>query len=234
MYNIGICDDGKNICAEIEKMILHFVHAHEIKTDINIWYKGEELRDYLQQKNHLDILFLDIELFELSGMDVGNFIRNHLEDREMQIIYISGKSSYAQDLFKTQPMDFLLKPIYQTQINEALELAIKIIDKDRKVFEFQRGKEYFYIPFGDIMYFVSDGRKIKVVMSHGEEEFYGKLKEIAKKLPKGFITIHQSYIVNNKYISHYTYEMVELTGETKLPISKINRKKVRELILQEG
>ena len=58
-----------------------------------------------------DILFLDIELFRMTGIEAGDFIRNRLEDRSMQIIYISGKSSYARELFKTQPMDFLVKPI---------------------------------------------------------------------------------------------------------------------------
>ena len=62
--------------------------------------------DYLDKDGHIDILFLDIELFQLSGVEVGDYIRNRLGDRKMQIIYVSGKPSYALQLFKNQPMDF--------------------------------------------------------------------------------------------------------------------------------
>lgn len=234
MYNIGICDDGRNICSAIENMILLYTKEREIKADTKVWYTGEGLCRYLEQGNRVDILFLDIELFELTGIEVGDFIRNQLENREMQIIYISGKSSYAQKLFKTQPMDFLIKPITQPQIDEALDLAVKIIGQNSETFEFKNGKEYYYVSYGEIMYFVSEGRKIKIITPHGEQEFYGKMRELEKNLPGEFITIHQSYVINREHVARYTYEMVELTNGTILTISKANRKQVREKILREG
>lgn len=180
MYNIGICDDGRNICSSIENMILLYTKEREIQADTKIWYTGEGLCSYLKQDNHLDILFLDIELFELTGIEVGKFIRNQLENREMQIVYISGKTSYAQQLFKTQPMDFLIKPITQPQINEVMDLAVKIIGKNSGTFEFKYGREHYYVSYGEIMYFVSEGRKIKIITPRQEKEFYGKIQELEK------------------------------------------------------
>lgn len=152
MYQVGICDDGKNICSDIENKILRYTRQSGIKTEITVWYTGEGLCKYLEQGRHIDILFLDIELFELTGIEVGNFIRNQMEDRGMQIIYISGKASYAQKLFKTQPMDFLLKPVTQSKIDETMELAVKILEKSTKKFEFQNGREYCYIPYNEILF----------------------------------------------------------------------------------
>lgn len=234
MYNIGICDDGCHICSAIENMVLQYMNERRIKAETKVWYTGEGLCDYLKSGNHLDILFLDIELFQLTGIEVGDFIRNRLEDRGMQIIYISGKSSYAQKLFKTQPTDFLVKPVTQSQIEEVLELAIKILGKKAEKFEFQKGREYFYVPYGEILYFVSEGRKIKIVTSRDEKEFYGKIKETAKNLPAEFCLIHQSYIINRAHVVSYTYETVEMANGTVLTISKAYRKSVREKILREG
>ena len=93
----------------------------------------------------MDILYLDIELFEVSGIDAGIFIRKQMENHTMQIIYISGKQSYAQQLFKVQPMDFLVKPIEEEKIEETLALALKIVGRNTKRFEFQLGKEYYYV-----------------------------------------------------------------------------------------
>ena len=233
MYYIGICDDGVNVCSFIENSLLQQAELGNLQVEIEVWNTGEDLLKYLQEGNLLDILFLDIELFELTGIEVGTYIRNNLKNRNMQIIYISGKANYAQSLFKTQPMDFLVKPLKLEQIQEAFTLAVEILSKGTARFEFHIGKDYYYMPYSDIVYFTSTGRIIKLVTLAEERNFYGKLKEIGNTLPHNFIMIHQSYIVNNEYIHRYTYETVELVDGTILTISKTYRKQVRQRLLQE-
>ena len=232
MYNIGICDDGKNTCAVIEKMISVCAEKKNMEIETSVWYAGEQLCEYLQQGGQLDIIFLDIELLELSGIEVGDFIRNKLENRGMQIIYISGEASYAHRLFKTQPMDFLVKPITQQQIEDAIELAVKILEKKAAKFEFQNGKDHLFVPYSDILYFESEARKIKVVTLKTENEFYGSMKELEKNLPMNFLSIHQSYMINKEHVVRYTYEMVEMDNGTILMISKAHRKQVRDRLLR--
>lgn len=233
MYRIGICDDGENVCTSIENMLLQYAEEKNLQVDTNVWYSGESLRDYLASGGWLDLLFLDIELFQMTGIEVGGYIRNRLDNMSLQIVYISGKASYAQQLFKTQPLDFLVKPILQEQIGEVMDMALKIIKKRNDRFEFQQGKERYYVPMGDIVYMVSERRKIKVVTTKAAFEFYGKLKEAAKCLTEDFIRIHQSYIVNKDYVFRYTYETVELMDGTVLTISPANRKRVRDKLLRE-
>ncbi|MCM1102202.1 MAG: LytTR family DNA-binding domain-containing protein [Clostridium sp.] len=213
-------------------MVLLYAQKNNLKMDIQVWSSGEELCKYLEQGGRPDILFLDIELIELSGIQVGNFIRNTMEDREMQIVYISNHSSYAQELFKTQPMDFLVKPITARQIEGALDLAIKLIGKGAERFEFQNGRDYYYISYGEIIYFESEGRKIKIVAQGAEKEFYGAIRELEQKLPKEFLAIHRSYVVNRTHVVRYTYETVEMDNGTILSISKAYRKQVRERLLR--
>ena len=234
MYHIGICDDGENICTSIEDMLLQYAEEKSIQINTNVWHTGESLKNYLEADNHLDILFLDIELFQMTGIEVGNYIRNQLDNMGMQIVYISGKASYAQQLFKTQPLDFLVKPISQDQINEVMKMALRVIKRKNERFEFQQGKDFYYVPMGDIVYFASEGRKVKIVTMKATFEYYSRLKEAAKYLSEDFIVIHKSYIVNKEYIFRYTYEMVELVNGTILTISPANRKQVRERILREG
>ncbi len=233
MYDIGVCDDGENICTSIENMLLRCAAEKEIQFNILIWYTGEGLSDYLTQGGHLDILFLDIELYRMTGIEVGSYIRNGLDNMGLQIIYISGKSSYAQQLFKTQPLDFLIKPILQEQINNTIETAVRILKRKNERFEFQIGKEYYYIPMGDIVFFESMGRKVRIITLQHTYEFYGRLKEIIKRLPEDFIFIHQSYLINKQCVFRYTYEMVEMVNGIVLVISQIKRKQVRESLLRE-
>lgn len=233
MYNIGICDDGENICTSIENMLFQYAEKKKVQVEVQVWYTGEGLKGYLEQGNHLDILFLDIELFKMTGIEVGSYIRNVLDNMGLQIIYISGKASYALQLFKTQPMDFLVKPILQEHIDHAMDVAIKIIKKRKEKFEFRQGKDYYYIAMGDIVYLESKGKKIKIMTPQGTYEIYGRLKDVVKGLSEDFIMIHQSYVINKEYVLRYTYEMVELVNGTILTISKVNRKQVRERLLRE-
>lgn len=230
MYQIGICDDAKSVCASLEEMILQFACSNHVPVKTAIWHTGEELCHFLETKGHIDLLFLDIVLLQMSGIEAGTFIRNDLEDRKMQIVYISEKSSYALELFRTQPMDFLVKPIIPEQMDRCLKLAVKLMSRNRKTFVCQNGKETFNVPCGDILYFTSEGRKVKVFMVHGVKELYGKLNEILKVVPEQFLVIHKSYIVNREKVFRYTYECVEFTDGTILPISKAHRKRVRETL----
>ena len=101
-------------------------------------------------------------------------------------------------------------------------------------FEFQKGSEHYKIPYGDILYFYSTGRKIHIVLKNREIEFYDKIDTIRGRLPEYFILIHKSYIINRNHVRKYTYETAEMSNDKILSISKPNRKDVREHILNQG
>ena len=232
MYRVGICDDGEQICAHMEKIVQNYAQDRMKQMETMLFYSGETLCDYLKQGNRLDILFLDIELFEISGIQVGDFIRNQLQDRSTQIIYISGKSGYAMELFKMQPLDFLVKPSADEKVYEVLDRADKELQRANIMFEYRLGKDFFRIPYGQIRMFISYGRKVEIVTDKGKFEYYGKLKDLKEKLPCDFLMIHQSYIVNINFVRRFTYEEAELMDDTFLTISRPYRKPVRQELLR--
>ena len=196
-----------------------------------------ECEDAIQLNNMLnsvqaDLLFLDIELVQNNGIAVGNFIRNELEDMQTHIVYISSKESYAMQLFKVQPLDFLIKPVPVEQIKEVLIRSIKQKRSADTYFEYQKGNSVFRVPIKDIAYFMSMDKKIVIVKKDGEEEFYGKLRSIAENLPADFIMIHQSYIINQAFVCEYSYEAVKMVNGENLNISKPYRKETRSKIKQ--
>jgi len=232
VYTVGICDREKHICSYLENLVLQCGKEKDYHFETYIFGSSSELCEYLRKGNQLDIIFLDIELLDMTGIQVGSFIRNQLEDRFVQIIYISENSNYAGQLFKTQPLDFLIKPIKEEVVFEVLALADKVLRRKNTVFRYQQGKDYFRVPYDEIMYFISDGRKMRIITKSGVKEFYGKLQEIVFGLPKDFLLIHKSYAVNISFVRRYAYEEIELIDGTKLTISKSCRKQVRQKILR--
>lgn len=232
MYRIGICDDDKELCSGLEEQIYRIAGELSIKAEVDVWYSGEGILQDLGKGIQLDLIFLDIELVQKNGIAVGTYIRNEMEDIQTHIVYISSMESYAMQLFKVQPLDFLVKPVSDGQIKEVLLRSMKQRKRAEAFFEFQKGNSVMRIPTNAILYFMSMDRKILIVKKDGEEEFYGKLKSIADKLPSDFMMIHQSYIVNQMYVSEYTYEWLKMMNGAILNISKPYRKDIRSKIKQ--
>ena len=88
VYNIGICDDDKNMCCELESMLIDIFREFNVHVEIEPWYSGETLCKHLEMGNAFDLLFLDIELLTLNGVEVGKFIRESLNDIKTKIILL--------------------------------------------------------------------------------------------------------------------------------------------------
>lgn len=228
-----ICDDEKSTCAELEQKLLRYSCEKGVKLDIDVFFSGDSLVDYLCKGNNVDILFLDIEIPGFNGIIVGDYIRRVMENEQIFIIYISSKEQYALQLFQNRPFDFLVKPLNEIKIFNIIDNIYRIIGKSNRDFEYQNKGNVFRIPYRDILYFQSEGRRIHIVMCHEIKNFYGKLTEIEKKLPAYlFLNIHKSYLINFNYVSEYTYEWVKMVNGDILNISKGNRTVVRKKILE--
>ncbi len=232
MYRIGICDDDKIFCSLLEEQIQGLSAEFLVKFDIEVWYSGESLECDFKKGVGLDILFLDIELLQKNGIQIGAFIRDEMEDTDTHIVYISSKQSYAMELFKMQPLEFLVKPISPARLKEVLERSMKRKKYAKSCFEYQRGSQVFRVSVKEILYFMSMDKKILMIKKDGQEQFYGKLKNVMEQLPAGFLMIHQSYIIHQEYVSEYSYESIKMMNGDVLSVSKPYRKEVRAKIKQ--
>ena len=230
MFSIAICDDQRGICSEIESIILEYKKSTRLEMQIEVFYSAEKLGIYMEYEHNFDLIFLDIEMKGLNGLDLGRKIREEMDNQVTQIVYVSGKDSYFKDLFEVRPMHFLSKPVEPDKIIKDVELAMKLANRLGGIFSFKKGSETHKLPIKNIIYFQSVNREIKIVTTTGEELFYGKLQEVFRQVAKyRFITIHKSYIINYEQVANFKYEEVQMTNSACLPISQLKRKEVRRL-----
>lgn len=231
MYRIGICDDEKNTCMEIEKMVFEYAKRNVLELETYVWHTGEKLCETIGGTG-LDLLFLDIELVTTSGIEVGKYIRNKLENHELVIAYISSKSSYAMELFKIRPIDFLIKPIRYEDVAEIIGESLKIYRRNKQIFEYHTKGVYGKVQYRDIICFSSDNKKVNIMTPSSRIVFNGRLRDILPQLPENFIQIHQSYIINLDHMVSCTYDSVTMSGAVVLNISQPYRKEVRRQIAE--
>lgn len=94
MYYIAICDDETFTCSAIEQQLLDLSEKANIPMQVDVFYSGNGFINYLRNKIQYDILFLDIELQDINGIEIARYLRNSMNDEHIQIIYISSKTEY--------------------------------------------------------------------------------------------------------------------------------------------
>lgn len=234
-YRIGICDDEKSTCTELENMVLDCFQDIFIQPDIYVWNTGESCCRDLNSNITLDVLFLDIELPGNNGVNVGKYIREDLHNDVMCIIYISYKTSYALELFQVHPYDFLVKPIIKEKINTLIQKLLLLNEYDKKFYIYSMNKNIYKIPFGNIQYLCSNNKHIEIHMADGEvQRFRGKLKEEIGKLSSQFVILGQSYVINMKYLRECHYDYVIMADGNRINISQQYRSGFRKILCERN
>lgn len=230
---IVICDDEMTTCTVLEEQLRTFFIGINVKIDVEVFFNGDSLVTYLKRENMPDILFLGIELPGINGIEVGKYIRTILNESKLFLIYISGKTEYALELFQNQPFDFLLKPIEKERLYHVMEKILCIIEKNECDFVYKNRGYIYRIMYKDILYFQSDGRKVNIIMKEKTESFYGKLSEIEPICPEGmFLRIHKSYLINIHHAKEITYKWIKMINGDVLDISKTKRVDIRSKLME--
>ena len=232
MFKIAVCDDVASVCNELKTMIMDMKNDLICKEiTIDTFYSGEALIDNIKEENLYDLIFLDIELGKINGVEVGHIIREQMEDYVTKIIYISSKDIYDRQLFDVQPLHFLKKPIDSKKVFDDIQLAMKISEKENRNFEFKSFRNTIKVPYRDILYFESRGRKIFLMGTKNNYTFYGNINSLEEVLPKFFIHPNRSYFVNYEFVTCFKFEELIITDGSIIPISRNKRKEIRELQL---
>lgn len=233
---VAIVDDENDICSFIEQSILNYFGPNHKKSDISVYYSGEKFCLALLHEA-FDIVFLDIELGGCSGIDVGRFIRESMNDHKTQIVYITGKTGYDRQLFDFQPFGFIAKPIEYFKINDIIAKYQKIYGNSNATFRYTLNHINCWVRISDIIYFESDGRKVNMYLNGDKEviSFYMKMSDIYKSVKEhSFLYIHKSYIVNELYISAFLSDFIILYDKKELPVSRLRRKEIMQRWIEIG
>lgn len=172
-------------------------------------------------KTAVDLIFLDINMPDMSGISLVNSI-----DKNTKVIFTTAYREYAVDGFDLQAVDYLLKPISLERLVQAIQKyrSENRLDRPSKDYLIVRSdRKMVKINFADILLIESLSDYLKI---HTKEKIIvtrETISKIEKELPKNeFIRIHRSFIASIPHITSYTNEYVEINGKA-LGISRTYR-----------
>ena len=215
MFQIAVCDDEKIIVRQIGDMIKDILPNCNISQYLS---GGDLLESYVK----FDIIFLDIQMENMSGIETAKELRNRGEDTI--IIFITGVKEYVFQAFDVAAFHYLVKPVRKEKLKEVTGRAIEKINKNKgeeihRLFIKTRDKS-ISLNINDILFMESETRKIVVHTKREIIRFYGVMSKVEEKVGSGFYRCHRGYLVNMEYISEYDSENIYLMNGDKVYLAR--------------
>ena len=220
MLRIGICDDVYDARLVLRSALERVLEKRRVQGQFWEFSSGEGLLRWLEgHAGELDIVFLDMEMGELDGMETARRLR--AADSGLQLVFVTGYADHVFDGYSVGALGYLLKPPKAEQLEAVLDRAQAALVRDLdRAYICRSGDTHYRIPIANILYFVSDRRQVTCVTEGRDYTFYGKLDAVAEEVGAGFVRVHQRYLVRAGAVDRMEGGEVVLRDGQHLPVSR--------------
>ncbi|MCM1375156.1 MAG: LytTR family DNA-binding domain-containing protein [Muribaculum sp.] len=217
---IAICEDNREHREILEEMIKRWAQKQRENVLVRHYESAEQFLFYMKDEPHFDLVFLDIQMSKINGLQLARMIRQ--EDRLILLIFTTALKRYAPVGYEVAAFRYLIKPLQENEVFTVLTKASQVIEeRKREAVIVTRGDESRRVFKEDIYYIEVDNHHVILHLKEETIRFKAKLKEFETQFREPqFCKCHRSYIVNLKYTGKISREGVEIDGRVTLPISK--------------
>lgn len=228
MYIIGICDDEAIHRQHIRKLCEDYFAQNSLAYKLVEFASGEEVLDY--QGGHLHLLFLDVEMGEINGIDVLRTLED--SDNIWRIVFISNHEEAVWDAFSIKTLEFARKPVEYRQIEKWISVTIRE-NKENVLLEYLVGTEKRYKTLAEIFcleaagnYTYLHGKNEKELVNDNLKQWQGRMEELP------FVRVHKSYVINMQHVQRWESDKVTLVNKVELAIGRRFAKEAKEKYLR--
>lgn len=239
MFHIAICDDEEYFRFREQELIEKYMEKRGYVCQVDLYPSGKSLLGAADALLRYDMIFLDISMEEIDGMETARRIRQMSD--AVYIVFVTAYITYAIEGYKVDAVRYLLKEDsgIENALQECLDAIVERMDYDKMTYRLEvcGGKKNIFAH--SVLYVESRLHKVIFwVMEDGVREYsmYNKLDTVELELQQyGFCRTHQSFLVNMKYATGVERYKVTLKNEIEVGISKKYYKSVElEFIRRQG
>ncbi len=229
MIHIAICDDEKYMSDHIRAMASDFFRKKNREIQLRTFLSGEELLNYDGQ---IDILFLDIQMKGMDGLETARKLR--ADKFRGVLIFITVLKEMVFQSFEVQAYDYLVKPVEEKQFEKTMErLYTSMQNASEDSLLVQKGYEGRIIPKDGIVFCEIIDRKIYLNLASGEVvDYYERIENLETKLGSHFFRCHRSYLINLKHLKGYKNGTAYMDNGKEVPVSRLRSREFSGVVLQ--
>ncbi len=224
---IAILDDDPMFAEELHKKISMGCAKRDWKLECHIFLSPQKLLAF--DLSNIQIVFLDIDMPEMNGIEVATKIRQYYPD--IILIFVTAYLQFAPSGYKVSAFRYILKSQYTEEIDPCLDAIQDKLFEDKETILIESKDSQIELPLRYILYF--EGTPYRRVLLHTIKpdsqilECRGKINDYDKRLSdKGFIRLQKSFLVNMHYINKISSYTAKLKNGETLKVSEKDYKKI--------
>lgn len=233
--HIGICDDEEYYIDQLKKCVKEYEKESNITVEIFIYHSGSELlNDIEEKKKNLDVVFMDIDMPEINGIETVKRMR--AINNRLIICFVTGYENYSFSAFQVDALGYTLKPAKYQDIAHFMEKALLFLqtekeqkDNESRYIQVNIKKEMMIIDIDKIIYIEKQRNQCLLICENMQVSCYETLEHLYQQLdPERFLYTNQGFIVNLTKVKEVTKSMVYLSDAMKVPVSRSKYKGVHD------
>ena len=217
-YRIALCDDQLSQLENIAKKLNLYAQARHLHFHIDTYPSAEAFLFDFAENHNFDLLFLDIEMAQMNGIQLARKVR--AENETVQLCFITGYPDYMSQGYDVEALHYLLKPVSTEKLFEVCDRFMKVVETQPRFFLFSFGKEVVRVYEKELFYGEAQGHYVILHTKQGELKLRMTMPELEKQLGDGFFRTGRSFAVNLRSVTRITRTDVILEDGTAVPLGK--------------
>lgn len=214
--NVAIIEDNPIESNRLRNIIIKWGENKKIKYEIYSYSSGEDFLAAKDGRPKFSVIFLDIEMSGMSGIELAYTLRRTHYTGE--IIIITAFSEYVFQGYNVHALNYLLKPAEPVSIGKCLDDILKKSLGDFYTYHFR--SDVVAIPFSDIICFVSNLHNVDIVTTNRTYSEHKSFGDVINGLPETFVQVHRSFVVNLAHIYSISKNTIKLSNGAEVSIGR--------------
>lgn len=238
---VGICEDERKDAEHIYRICVQYLNARKITGQFHFFSNGKEVLQYCEdkEKSRIDLLFLDIEMPQMDGIEVKNRL---LRQRNIwRITFVSGHLENVFDAYGLKTIGFIPKPVAVEKIQKAIATVMLELREKKSFLISDIANAKRNVNAEDILYLKADGSYTEIyVMDEKRNQVQmilctKKLGVLEKEWEDSFlIRVHKTYMVNLPNVMSIDQAITIREVSQKIPIGRKYKEETRRQYIQFG
>ena len=220
MLKIAIVENEREDADLLETFIRRYEKETGVTAEVSRFEDGELF--LLNYKTHYDVVFLDIKLVGIDGLETARRLR--VIDQEIVIVFVTNMAQYAIRGYEVDACDFAIKPLTYGDFYLKMRKASRHIRRDAEdIIAFKTTSSVVKISASGIYYIEVMKHDIIYHTAGGEIRTHGTMREVEERLrPYSFFRVHHSYLVNLRHVWSVKGDIIVVSG-TEIKVSRAKK-----------